>query len=218
MKAAGPGPPLTEQAKDIDSIWTVFLIGSIAVAALVTVLVLYVVIRFRRRSDVLPRQRRELIPLEVTYTVVPLMIIAALFAVTFVSTQAIDEIKDDPDLVVDVTGFQWSWRFSYPDRGVEVVGTEDEIPELVLPTGARVQFDVTSIDVVHSFWIPGFRFKRDMFPGQIQTFQVDIGDETGSFPNTGVCAEFCGLDHWKMRFSVRVVTPDEFTAWVEETS
>ena len=86
----------------------------------------------------------------------------------------------------------------------------------MLPAGATVQFDLTSIDVIHSFWIPGFRFKRDMFPGQTQTFQVDVGDRTGSWPDTGVCAEFCGLDHHKMRFSVRIVTPDEFQPWLQE--
>ena len=77
-----------------------------------------------------------------------------------------------------------------------------------------MQFDLTSVDVIHSFWIPGFRFKRDMFPGQTQSFQVDIGDAHRHYPDTGVCAEFCGLDHTTMRFSVRIVTPDEFAQWL----
>ena len=90
------------------------------------------------------------------------------------------------------------------------------MPELVLPAGASVQFDLTSRDVVHSFFITGFRFKRDMFPGQVQSFQVDIGERTGSWPDAGICAEFCGLDHHKMRFDVRIVPPDEFAEWAAE--
>ena len=72
------------------------------------------------------------------------------------------------------------------------------------------------MDVIHSFWIPGFRFKRDVFPGDDTSFQVDVGTTTGSWPDTGVCAEFCGLDHAYMRFDVTVLTPDEFDAWLAE--
>ena len=154
--------------------------------------------------------------MEIGYTVVPLLIVIVLFAVTFTSVRAIEDVDGDADLTVEVIGFQWQWRFNYPESGVAVVGTELERPELVLPAGATVQFDVTSIDVVHSFWIPGFRYKRDMFPGQVETFQVDITGDTGEYPNDGICAEFCGLDHTTMRFDVRIVTPDEFAQWLEE--
>lgn len=209
-------PPLTEQAEDVDRVWNGFLVAGLAVGALVAVLVVWVVVRYRRRSSELPPQRRELIPVEVAYTLVPLLIVGVLFAVTFVSVEAIDEVDDDADLVVEVIGFQWQWQFDYPASGVSVVGTETQRPELVLPAGATVRFDLTSIDVIHSFWIPGFRYKRDLFPGQTQTFQVDVGDTTGDFPDTGVCAEFCGLDHTRMRFDVRIVSPDEFAAWEAE--
>jgi cytochrome c oxidase subunit 2 len=209
-------PPLTDQAEDIDRIWSGFLYIAIGVAALVTVLVLYVVIRHRRRSDALPRQVHEHIGIELFYTAVPLAIVIGLFAVTFVSVRAIDDLDDDPDLVVEVTAFQWQWQFDYPASGARVVGSDEVTPELVLPAGQKVRFDLTAVDVIHSFWIPGFRFKRDMFPGETTSFQVDVDDRTGFFPETGVCAEFCGLDHHKMRFSVRIVTADEFTEWTRE--
>ncbi len=212
----GAATPLTEQAHDIDRIWNVVLIIACGVAAMVLVLVVYVVLRYRRRSDALPRQVKENIPVEVAYTVVPLLVVAGLFAVTFFSVRSIDRVDDDPDLVVQVTGFQWQWKFDYPESGVSVVGNDTELPVLVLPAGERVQFDLTSVDVIHSFWIPGFRFKRDTFPGEVTRFQVDIDDETGTYDNTGVCAEFCGLDHHRMRFSVRIVTPEEFEAWTAE--
>jgi cytochrome c oxidase subunit 2 len=209
-------PPLTEQAADIDRVWNGFLLAALVVGAIVAVLIVYAMVRFRRRDTALPHQRRENIPVEITYVVVPLLIVAALFAVTFVSVHAVDDAQADPDLTVEVTGFQWQWQFAYPDSGVSVIGTDAEVPELVLPAAATVHFELTSIDVIHSFWITGFRYKRDLFPGQVQEFDVVIGDATGEFPLTGVCAEFCGLDHTSMRFSVRVVTPDEFDRWVQE--
>jgi len=210
-------PPLTDQADDIDRVWNVFLFIALGVLALVAILVAVIIIRFRRRSSALPRQRHENIPLEVGYTAVPLLVVGGLFALTVYSVRAVDEVDDDVDLVVEVVGFQWQWQFAYPEASVEVVGTDRVVPELVLPAGASVRFDMTSLDVIHSFWIPGFRFKRDVFPDQETTFQVDVGERTGFWENTGVCAEFCGLDHTTMRFSVRIVTPDEFDAWLAES-
>jgi cytochrome c oxidase subunit 2 len=148
------------------------------------------------------------------YTVVPLGVVIALFAITVVSLDTVDGASGDPDVVVDVTAFQWQWRFDYPDLGARSVAVGDDNPALVVPAGASVEFRLTSLDVLHSFWIPGFRFKRDVFPGETTTFQVDVGDTTGSYPNSGVCAEFCGFDHHKMKFDVEVVTPAEFESWL----
>lgn len=214
--AAVVPPPLTDQAVDLERVWTTFYWIAVAVGVLVAGLIVFVVIRYRRRGDVLPRQVREHIPLEIAYTVVPLAIVVGLFFVTLASIRGTDRADATPDVVVSVTAFQWSWRFDYTDRGVVETGIEGHPPELVLPAGGTVRFELTSADVVHSFWIPGFRFKRDMFPGQTSEFQVDVGDATGSWVDSGVCAEFCGLDHDKMRFSVRVVDPEEFDAWVIE--
>jgi len=211
-------PSLTEQADDIDRIWSGFVLIALGVAALVAVLLIIVLLRFRRGKDDtgIPRQVHENLRMEIAYVLVPLLVVAGLFAVTFVSVEAIDDVDEDAELVVDVLGFQWQWQFAYPASGVSVIGTDDETPELVLPADTSVRFDLTSIDVIHSFWIPGFRFKRDLFPGQTTSFSVDVGPRTGEFPYSGVCAEFCGLDHHKMQFSVRVVTPEEFEQWLQE--
>jgi cytochrome c oxidase subunit II len=216
LAAGGLPPPLTDQARDIDRVWDVFFIGALVVAGLVAALVAIVVIRFRRRDASLPRQVRENIPIELTYTTIPLLVVGRLFALTVVSIWAVDQPDDEADLVVEVTAFQWQWQFDYPDSGASVVGTDETVPELVLPAGSTVRFELTSRDVIHSFWITGFRFKRDVFPDEIRTFTVDVGDRTGTFPSTGVCAEFCGLAHTTMRFAVRIVTPDEFDAWALE--
>ena len=209
-------PPLTDQAEDIDRVWNVFLVGALVVGGLVAGLLVYIVIRFRRRERALPRQVRENIPIEIAYTVVPLLIVIGLFAITFVSVRAVDDVDDDHELLVEVTGFQWQWQFDYPEEGVTITGTSSAEPELVLPASTTVRFYLQSRDVIHSFWIPGFRFKRDVFPAQVTSFQVDVGDRTGVADVKGVCAEFCGLDHDKMRFTVRIVGADEFERWAEE--
>jgi cytochrome c oxidase subunit 2 len=142
-----------------------------------------------------------------------------LVAVTFVTVNAIGDADDqDADLVVDVTAFQWQWEFRYPDTGVAVVGGPgDELPELVLPADRTVRFELQSLDVIHSFWITAFRFKHDIIPGSPSSFTVNIeADAAGHYPNAGVCAEYCGLDHAYMNFEVRVLEPAEFDAWVVE--
>jgi len=212
-----PGPPLTSEAERVRDIWTLFALLATAVGVLVIVLVVYCVVRFRKRDDRLPSQKHYNIPVEVVYTSVPLLIVIVLFAITAVSVRAVDRVQAGaPDATVDVLGFQWQWQFTYPDLGVTVTGTHDAQPELVLPSNSRVRFRLTSADVIHAFWIPGFRFKRDAIPGQENEFDVNVLDRTGDFPNTGVCAEFCGLDHAYMRFDVRIVTPEEFQAWAAE--
>jgi len=210
-------PPITDQAESVDDVWRLFLWIGLGVLALVVVLVLWVVVRYRRTDDRLPRQKHYNIPMEITYTVIPLLVVFGLFAVTFVTVRAIDDDDAAPDLVVHVVAYQWSWQFEYPDDGVVIVDADDEQdPELVLPASSTVRFDLESIDVIHSFWLIPFRFKRDAIPGSPTSFTVDIGDTVGSFPNAGVCSEFCGLDHARMRFGLRVLSPDDFDRWLAD--
>ena len=212
---AGLDPPVTSQADETEWVWDIYLYLAIGVAAFIAVLVLYVIIRFRRRDgDELPPQKQYNVPVELAYTIIPLLIIGALFAITVVTVQAIEEIDDDPDLVVEVTAAQWQWQFDYPDSGVSVIGSGEEFPELVLPANSSVTFELQSLDVIHSFWITAFRFKRDIIPGSPGRFSVDIEDVAGYYPNAGVCAEYCGLAHGTMRFEVRILETDEFADWI----
>ena len=214
-----PGPPLTSEAETVRDVWMLFTLLAAAVGLLVFGLVMYCVFRFRKRDERLPVQKRYNVPVEVAYTSIPLLIVIVLFAITAVSVRTVDRVHASaPDVTVDVLGFQWQWQFTYPDLGVTVIGIDATRPELVLPSDSRVRFRLTSADVIHAFYIPGFRYKRDVIPGQEQEFDVDILSHTGVFPNSGACAEFCGLDHAVMRFDVRIVTPDEFRAWAEEQS
>jgi cytochrome c oxidase subunit 2 len=214
-----PGPPLTSEAETIGRVWTLFMIAAGVVGLLVAVLVVYCVVRFRRRDERLPVQKRHNIPVELLYTSVPLVVVIVLFVITTVTVRNVDRVgAEQPDVTVDVVGFQWNWQFVYPELGITVTGTETRRAELVLPSESRVRFRVTSVDVIHSFWIPGFRYKRDLIPGQRTEFDVDVVDHTGVFPNSGVCAEFCGVDHALMRFDVRILPLDEFEAWVAANS
>ena len=187
----------------------------LAVAFLVWGLMAAVLVRFwrRRGDDSLPSQRSDNIPLEVAYTVVPLLVVAVLFVLTVVVQEEVTEVVDDPDLVVDVTGFQWQWRFGYPELDVEVIGTSDELPELVLPVGRTVRLRLVTADVVHSFWVPRFLEKRDLIQGIDNKIDVEV-TEPGRWE--GRCAEFCGLDHHRMDFVVRAVPADEFDEWVDD--
>ena len=210
-------PPITQEAEDVDRVWDLFLYLGLAVLAFVVALIFYVIVRYRRRDDTLPRQKHYNIPVEVTYTAIPLLVVLGLFAVTVVSVNAFEDTDGDPDLVVDVTAFQWQWSFEYPDAGVTVIGgPDDETPTLVLPAESTVQFDLRSLDVVHSFWVTAFRFKRDIIPGSPSSFTVDLGDQVGDYQNAGICAEYCGLDHAYMRFGVQVLAPADFDAWLAE--
>jgi len=206
----------TEQGADTTSLWRIFFIGAVAVAALIWVLVLWSVLRYRRRrgdDDELPPQRQYNNRMEVLYTVVPIVAVVFLFAITIVVTEKVTSTSARPDVTVAVHGFQWQWRFEYQDRGVVINGVQGSPPQLVLPVGETIQFDLISDDVIHSFWVPEFLEKRDLIPGQKNEVQVKI-TEPGEW--TGRCAEFCGLDHWLMTFTVRAVPPDEFQAWVDQ--
>lgn len=206
--------PASEQGERVFDLWRGFFVAALAVGALVWGLLLYVLLRYRRRSDDVPNQRHFNIPVEVLYTVAPVVVVAFLFAASVLAENDVTDTVDDPDLTVEVVGFQWQWRFTYPDHDVTLVGTpEDGPPELVVPVGETIRFELESVDVVHSFWVPDFLEKRDLIP-RVEN-EIDVTPtRTGTF--VGRCAEFCGLDHWRMNFTVRVVEPDEFEDWLAE--
>jgi cytochrome c oxidase subunit 2 len=208
---------VTTQGEEVLDLWRVLLGAGIAVGGLVTVLILWSVLRYRRPRGAapgdLPKQTGANVPIEVFYTVVPLVIVAVLFTLTMRTQNRISAEGDPPELTVEVTGFQWGWRFRYPAQGVTLLGDANEAPTLVLPVGASVRLRLESADVIHSFFVPAFLVKRDLIPGVDNDIAIRP-TEPGRFP--GVCAEFCGLDHWRMTFDVEVVSPTEFQAFVAD--
>jgi cytochrome c oxidase subunit 2 len=139
--------------------------------------------------------------------------VAVLFGFSWVTERDVNHLDDDPAVKVDVIGFQWSWQFRYPDEDIVITGEPDEPPELVLPVGQPSQLKLISDDVNHAFWVPDFLSKRDLIEGVDNEIEV-TPTETGSYQ--GRCAEFCGLDHWRMYFSVRVVSQDDYEAWLDD--
>jgi len=220
--------PVTPQGESILNLWVGSSIAGLVVGVAVWALIFYACIKFRKRTDELPRQVRYNLPIEVLYTVVPFVVIAVLFYYTAVSETFVNKLTEEdeggPELVVGVVGFQWNWQFNYDIYQGEQFGEGDLAPiqvtgrpgapaELVLPTDTTIRFVETSPDVIHSFWVPQFLFKRDVVPGRVNQFELTV-DREGTF--IGRCAEFCGVDHDRMNFQVRVVPPEQFDVFVED--
>ena len=204
--------PKSEQAKTMYDVW----LGSVAAAAAVGlamyVLIATTIIRDRKRSEELPRQVRYNLPIEVLYTVVPFVIIAVLFFYTAVGENKVNKLTKDPDVTIGVVGFQWNWQFNYLDDKVQVTGEPRKGATLVLPVDKRVRFVETSPDVIHSFWVPDFLFKRDVIPGRFNSFEIKP-TEIGTY--TGRCAELCGEKHDRMNFTVKVVSQTDYDSYIE---
>jgi cytochrome c oxidase subunit II len=178
-------------------------------------LLVWSMIRYRRRGDELPPQVHGNNKLELTWTLIPLLLVIVLFVVTIQGQNRALEKSSRPALEVDVLAFQWSWRFAYEGQGVEVVGSPGNVPELVVPVGQPVRFRLRSADVVHSFYVPRTLFKRQAIPGRTTEFDLTF-EKVGTYQ--GHCVQFCGLAHDDMLFRVRVVSPGEFQSWLAQAS
>ena len=215
-KRIGMLPPASDRAPYMERLWQGAWIASAVVGIIVWGLMFYAAIKWRRRrgDPEIPRQTKYHLPLELLYTLIPILIIGVLFFYT-VRTQNHVLAKDaKPQHTIHVLGEKWSWSFSYmeadnPKVGavVHTVGTIQDYPDLYLPLGESVRFDVTSADVDHSFWIPDFYFKIDAIPGHPNSFDL-TPSKLGTYD--GKCAELCGTYHSKMLFTVHVVTPEQY--------
>ena len=216
---------VTPQAEEMRLLWTWSAIAALVVGAITWGAMFWAVAFHRKRKgdDSVPRQTQYNLPLEITFTVIPTIIVAVLFAFTVRVQNYVDTDGIEPDLRVDVTAFQWNWEFEYPEapapdgQPVSTLGSSDTIPLLVLPTERRIEFFQASNDVIHSFFVPEFLFKRDVFPmpevnDQDNVWQIDAIDREGAF--VGRCAELCGTYHAMMNFEVRAISPALFDQWL----
>jgi cytochrome c oxidase subunit II len=200
---------------DFDHLWWhVYapILGFVLLA--IFAVVLYAAVRFRRRSDELPAQRPDDHVKEGAYAFLIACAVGALVFFTFRTEYREDALAAHPALTVQVIAYQWQWRFDYPGGGPTLVGSHDHPAMLVVPAGETVRFTMTSTDVIHSFWIPELRFKRDVNPfGKVSRFDL-------VFPKQklyrGRCAEFCGLRHADMVFDVRALPRAEFERWLAQ--
>jgi len=206
--------PASVEGSDLSGVWLIFIAGALFVAAFVYALLVFAIVKWRRRSgDDLsqPPQFKKNTFWEITGVIIPLLMVGGLFAITLLREYRVDALQQHPYAVVNVSAFRWSWQFRYPGHDIAIDGTADSPPILVLPLGKTAQINLTSSDVIHSFWVPAFLFKRDATPGYTMHFDV-TPDRTGTFE--GKCVEFCGLDHARMTFAVRVVPAAQFDRWL----
>lgn len=213
---------VTPQADKMRELWTWSAVAALVIGVFMWVLMLWPVMFHRKKSDEMPRQTQYNLPLEIVYTGIPFVIILVLFYFAVGAQNFVDD-ETDPDVRVEVVGFQWNWEFRYTDEQVEgtqdavsTVGSSEEIPLLVLPAERVIQYEISSKDVLHSFFVPEFLFKRDMFPrpdknNTDNVFQNTI-DEPGAF--VGRCAELCGSYHAMMNFEVRALPGDQYDDYI----
>lgn len=214
LLAAGCLPSsATAEGRQVNNLYLVFM----ALAAVVGVIVwggsTLAILRFRRRGTEteLPPQIHGSTRLEVTWTALPFITVIVLFILTAMVMNVVLARSSSPSVRVDVTAFRWGWQFDYADRGVRVVGQAGSPPTLVLPVGQPVAMSITATDVDHAFFVPAFLFKRDAIPGRTTYFDLNI-ERPGTY--AGQCAEFCGVFHDQMLFTVRAVSPAEFQSWL----
>jgi cytochrome c oxidase subunit II len=204
-------PALVSTRGQYDRVASVYLPIAIGVFALITLVILGAVLIFRRRPPERAARWHENNPIEGTYALLLACTAAFLLYLTFSAEHQTDTVsnRQRPAVVINVTASKWEWTFSYPRYGFSVrSGTVGRQP-FVVPAGQPVRFNLTSEDVIHSFWIPALRFKHDAISGSTQVITLTFG--RGTF--TGQCAEFCGLRHSDMVFTAYAVRPSAFAAW-----
>lgn len=202
LDSLAPEGPIAEDLAGL--FWLVFWIAT-AVFVLVQGGLIYLLIRFRARKgdETEPKQIHGNAKLEVVWTIIPVLILAAIAVPTVQRVFKYTECAPDA-YHVNVIGHQWFFEFQYPDTGIWTAN------ELVIPVNQEVCLSMESEDVIHNFWIPKLNGKRYLIPGQ-ETTLLMLADEPGEY--FGHCAEFCGLSHARMRMRVIAVEAPDFAAW-----
>jgi cytochrome c oxidase subunit 2 len=222
-------PAATNQTERVSSLWVNSWIVLLAVGIITWGLMAWAAIAYRRRKGQtgLPVQMRYNMPIEIFYTIVPLILVLGMFFFTARDQTEIEAKWDDPDVEITAIAKQWAWDFQYDaesdDDTVWTMGIQAQpdaegnidqaqLPTLVLPVDKKVTIDLQSRDVIHSFWIIDFLYKKDMFIGKDNSWSF-IPTRVGEY--AGKCAELCGEYHSMMLFNVKVVEQDEYDAYLE---
>ena len=212
--------PAGEQAEAIKGLYDIFGVVAAVVFVVVVGLIGVAIVRFRERprddgtqgAGGLPKQTRGNVRLEVLWFAVPQAIVIALFVLSMVTQSDVNAEAEDPDVTIETVAFQWGWRFTYVDQDITVEGRPQDPAEVVVPVDRDLRFDLEAADVDHAFYVPRFLIKRDVIPGRLNHLDVTI-DDAGTYK--GVCAEYCGVMHDRMTFTVRAVSPESFEQWAE---
>jgi cytochrome c oxidase subunit 2 len=222
--------PVTNHTERVSGLWVTSWIVLLVVGVIVWGLIIWAVIVYRRRAGQtgLPVQMRYNMPIEIFYTIVPLILVLGFFAFTARDQNAIEKPYANPDLTVQVYAKQWAWDFNYtndnvydpgvqaqPDDNSATPGAVQEgvIPTLYLPENKTVTIELNSRDVIHSFWVPAMLYKKDVIPGQTNKMYFSTTGRTGTF--VGKCAELCGEYHSAMLFNLKIVSQSEYDAHIK---
>jgi len=207
--------PAGPNAEKIDNLQRPIFYVAGVVGVIVFAAVAWVVFRYRDRGQAIPEQTHGKPALEITLTVIPVLILIGV-GVPTVGTIFDLAKTDDTEMTINVTGQQWWWEYDYPATGAnaEQFGIEQPIVtsgQLVIPEDTKVLLRLTSRDVIHSFWIPKLNGKKDSVPGRVHLLRLE-GSQPGIY--AGQCTEFCGLSHAYMRMETVVLSRPDYDAWV----
>jgi cytochrome c oxidase subunit II len=196
---------------EFTSLFSLYQWVMIVTTAIVFGTVLFAAARYRRREGRAPSGKTEANAVELVYALILVAVVVVLVTRTFTTENRVDAIAANVKRHVEVTAFKWGWQFTYVGSGVTVVGDDQRPPTLHLPVGEPIVFVERSRDVVHSFWIPALRFKRDVWPDDRTQFELTV-ERPGVY--AGRCAEFCGLHHTDMNFTLVAEPRDRFDRWL----
>jgi cytochrome c oxidase subunit 2 len=225
-----PPQATTAQGKEIRNLYDIVFVIAVAIFLVVEGLIVWSVIRYRRKpgDDELPPQIHGNNIAEITWTIVPTIIVAFLFVISWQSLNSVDAVSTTPDVKIRAVAGQFSWTFDYLDTdGKTIQFTQltatGEGGGLVVPVGENVQLSLHSNDVIHAFYVPQFLFKRDVNPvadepdfsqDNVFDFTIDAADAGQTF--RGQCAELCGIGHRQMTFEVHALAKADYDAWVKQ--
>jgi heme/copper-type cytochrome/quinol oxidase subunit 2 len=203
---------LVDTRHEYGHLFSIYVPIAAGVFALIVVMVLVLAVLGRRRTLEQASRRHEHNPLEIGYASFLVLVVAFLLYLTFTAENRVDTVAnhEKPAVRIVATGAQWEWSFRYPAYGITRRSGTVGRQSLVVPVGEPVRFDLRSQDVIHSLWIPELDFKRDLIAGTVEHVTLLFG-HAGTFG--GQCAEFCGLRHPDMVFTVRAISPAAFRAW-----
>lgn len=223
-------PAATELARDLQGLDHMILVIITAIVLFVAGLILWVILRYNSRANKAPAKFTHNTPIEVAWTLIPILILVVIGAFSLPVLFKQQEIPDG-DIYIKVTGYQWFWGYDYVDEGIAfdsfllpreelaANGYSDDLyllatdTRVVVPVGKTIVMGVTGADVIHSWTIPAFGVKQDAVPGRVAELWFKP-EKTGTF--FGQCSELCGKDHAFMPITVQVVTQDEYDAWLVE--
>lgn len=218
--------PVTPVGQMVDSFHDIILIAVFAISIFILILISVTLWKFREKKNLIPSKRVHNPILEVTWTLVPVVILVAMLFPSIRLIQFMDKV-DNPELTLKVVGSQWYWNYEIPELDIafesRMIPDEEikagqlrllEVDEPVfLPVNTNIRVLVTSSDVLHSWAVPAFFFKKDGSPGRISECWLDVQKEGVYY---GQCSEICGMDHGFMPIKIHAVSKEKFLQWAEK--